>query len=428
MTSAAAHPDRSFPALHGRPATGWLNDPNGIHFADGRWHVFFQYNPDSARHNHITWGHVSSTDLLRWQEHPIALRPQADGLDPAGCWSGVAAVEDGVPALIYSGVTLDYDRSQVVVARRGADSDEWIQQKTPAAPFPTTEGVIAVRDPFLFELDGRRWGIQGAGLADGRGAILVYDTTELGDWRELGVLLTSSDPVADQLPSSNIWECPQLVRVGDDWVLMVSLWRQNELTGVGYLIGSLTIDPATGHPSFAPRSHGLIEANPSFYAPQAVQTEDRVLVWGWARETSGIEGVRGRTLEDSDAVGWTGSLTFPREMVIQGDAAILVPARELVGLRGTPVAGPDLPDRAWVELSGVGEASLVLTDGESRQVIWQGPIGEGASALLLIDASMVEVFPEGATSETLRAYPEGAETYRIEAGVGVVVSAAKLGL
>lgn len=423
MTSAAAHPDRSFPSLHGRPATGWLNDPNGIHFADGRWHVFFQYNPESARHNHITWGHVSSPDMLRWEEHPIALRPDPDGLDPAGCWSGVATVEDGVPTLVYSGVTLDYDRSRVVIARRGADADEWLRQEEVAAPFPSTEGVTAVRDPFLFELDGRRWGIQGAGLADGRGAILLYDTTDLGAWRELGVLLYGDDPVADQLPPSNIWECPQLVRVGDDWVLMVSLWRQDDLTGVGYLVGDLAIDADTGHPSFTPRSHGLIEDNPSFYAPQAVQVDGRVLLWGWARETSGIDGVRGRTLEDSDAVGWTGSLTFPREVVVDGDAARLIPARELVGLRGDPVVGDELPDRAWVELSGAGEASLVLTDGGARQVIWQGTIGVGSSATLLIDASMIEVFPEGARSDTLRAYPEGAEKYRIEAGEGVGVSA-----
>ena len=91
MTSFQAiaqhHPDRSFPRLHPRPEKGWVNDPNGILFVDGRWHLFFQYNPASARHDSICWGHVSSVDLLRWEEHPVALRPQ-EGPDSFGCWSG----------------------------------------------------------------------------------------------------------------------------------------------------------------------------------------------------------------------------------------------------------------------------------------------------------------------------------------------------
>src|SRR3954471_10125036 len=81
------HPDPAFPRLHGRPDRGWVNDPNGCAHVDGRWHVFFQHNPAGPLHDAICWGHISSTDLVRWREEPIALVPRPGELDRFGCWS-----------------------------------------------------------------------------------------------------------------------------------------------------------------------------------------------------------------------------------------------------------------------------------------------------------------------------------------------------
>ena len=69
-------PDHQFPTLHRAHRRGWINDPNGIMEADGRWHVYFQYNPASARHEHIRWGHVSSPDLVSWREEPEGPTPR----------------------------------------------------------------------------------------------------------------------------------------------------------------------------------------------------------------------------------------------------------------------------------------------------------------------------------------------------------------
>lgn len=211
-----SHPDRSFPRLHARPAQGWLNDPNGIHFNDGRWHVFFQYNPDSARHNQICWGHVSSPDLLDWREEPIALRPQAGGPDAAGCWTGVGTIDDGVPTLVYSGVETVGATSKVVVARGSADSLSFAQVDHVAATMPEDPQVVLVRDPFLFEFEGHRYAIQGAGLADRRAALLLYGADDLDALVYHGILLTSTDGVAADVAPANAWECPQLVRIGGD--------------------------------------------------------------------------------------------------------------------------------------------------------------------------------------------------------------------
>ncbi|MGX9347749.1 glycoside hydrolase family 32 protein [Microbacterium sp. KNMS] len=425
LAPAVDHPDRSFPRLHPRPARGWVNDPNGILFTEGRWHLFFQYNPDSARHERICWGHVSSPDLLRWDEHPIALRPQEGGPDAAGCFSGVGALDDGVPTAIYSGVVGFDGRSEVVIARGSSDAETWEQTGHVAARMPADPAITMVRDPFLFELGGRRWALQGSGLAGDRGALLLYAADDLDAWEEHGFLLTSDDEVAAQLPACEGWECPQLVRSGDDWVVLVSLWRDGQPhLGVGYIIGALDIDSASGLPAFRGRASGILDEGAAFYAPQAVQDErgDRVLLWGWAQEVA-EDGARARTQEDSDAQGWSGLLTFPRELSVRGDDVELAPARELDALRAQEVDPAALPDQAEIRLSGEGTADLRL----GEQVVWRGELG-GDDVRILIDASIVEVHPRGRASVTLRAYPAEGEHYAVSAEPGVSATAWRLAL
>lgn len=429
MSSVASHPDRSFPRLHPRPARGWLNDPNGIHFADGRWHVFFQHNPASARHEDIAWGHVSSADLLRWEDHGVALQPQPGAADSFGCWTGVGLVDDGVATLLYSGVRALDGRSSVMLAR--AEGDGWAQSPHVAVGMPDDDAMLHVRDPFVFTLGGRRWGIQGAGTKAGAPLILLYDATDLRSWEYQGILLDGTDPVAAGLPPSTVWECPQLVRVGDDWVLIASLWLNGVTTDVVSLVGSLEADDATGLPRFVPRAAGLLDDGPSFYAPQAVQAgggedPERILLWGWARELA-PDGVRARSQADADAVGWSGTLTSPLELVVVGDRTFTVPARELTALRGEPIVDA-IPDQAELLLAGTGQVELWLAaDGEPGQRLYSSELAGGALRIL-IDASLVEVFPDGGTSTTLRAYPADGESYRLVVGPDVTVQGWELRL
>lgn len=97
-------PGPAFPHLHVRPRWGWLNDPNGLCRVDGTYHVFFQHNPYEPVHGHLHWGHVSSPDLLRWTEHPLALVPQPGTPDAAGCWSGCVTDDDRTPTAVLTAV------------------------------------------------------------------------------------------------------------------------------------------------------------------------------------------------------------------------------------------------------------------------------------------------------------------------------------
>ena len=106
------HPDRIplaadpwRPAYHYQPPCKWMNDPNGTIYWKGRYHLFYQHNPDGPWHGNIHWGHASSEDLVHWTDHPIALAPGPGGPDRLQCYSGAAFVNmDGVPTFIYHGV------------------------------------------------------------------------------------------------------------------------------------------------------------------------------------------------------------------------------------------------------------------------------------------------------------------------------------
>ncbi|MDI2035870.1 glycoside hydrolase family 32 protein [Paenarthrobacter nitroguajacolicus] len=453
LAMAATHPDPAFPRFHPRPAQGWINDPNGVSYINGRYHVFFQYNPSSARHTQIQWGHVSSADLVHWDEHPVALVPQEGGPDSAGCWTGVVTSDDGVPTAAYSGIR-DYDgHSQVVIARGSSDLVSWEQDGHVAASMPEDPLVTAVRDPFIFRFNGARYAMQGAGLADGRAALLLYSVSDMDHWDYKGIWLTTANPIAAKHTPAEIWECPQLVEVPSNsgestWVMMFSLWLSGDdhehANGVGHLIGSLSLDPDSGLPVFAPVAGGKSDLGRDFYAPQITQLSHgstdaapAALLWGWANEGPGRDGRRGRTQEEIDDAGWSGVLTHPRVLSVVGDALVVAPAPEVSAYRGALVAtgaagSVAVPGFAEVLVRGSGNASgavsLVLGSDAEAQVVYSGSLDADEELRIFIDASLVEVYRSGSVATTLRAYPAPGETWTLALPDGATADVWELSL
>ncbi|WP_460690403.1 glycoside hydrolase family 32 protein [Nesterenkonia suensis] len=432
----APHPDPAFPVAHPRPAAGWLNDPNGLCRVDGVWHVFFQFNPYSAQHDRIHWGHLSSPNLVDWTEEPVALTPTVDGPDRAGCWSGVMGFEDdGTPVAVYSGVQGIENASEVTLARGSADLSEWSQERHVAAGLPEDERVIGVRDPFLVTIGGRRWALQGAGLADGQAAILLYDATDLDQWTYHGVWLSSGQ--APDAVDADIWECPQLVRLADPglWVLIVSRWHRTDDGGhelgdtQALLLEIEDADPADPDPA-DPGSDGAsaalptlrivgtsaVDEGPSFYAPQILAEPDRAVMIGWARDL--------RPQEVSDAAGWRGLLTWPRELTLRDGALVSHPAAECAGWRQGPAHRSDdgdvvLPDACDVVIEPPGSAAAptsvtlrMLTNtpaGQERaETVFSGP-----ASRIVIDRSIIEVCREDGPACTLRVEPAADQQWEL---------------
>jgi beta-fructofuranosidase len=412
--------DPAFPTLHIRPPHGWLNDPNGLCRIDGRYHVFFQYNPDAPFHDAMHWGHVSSADLLHWQQHPIALTPRHGLIDAAGCWSGCVVDDDGVPTAVYTANPDHARNAAVAVARSDRSLIHWEQDESPVRGISTTPGIQEVRDPFVFVHDGRRYAVQGSGQPSGRPRLLFYGCDNLTRWTELGDLLTIDDPIAANVAAANIWECPNLVQVDDQWVLLVSLWHGadsvTQLGGVRYLLGDL-IAQGQGW-VFKATSGGVVDDGPAFYAPQVLAEPDRSLLWGWAWEL-------GRSDQQIAEAGWAGVLTFPRELYLRDGVLGLRPAAELEGLRlGDLGWRPGTPFQADAfELVASGPVALRLVDdhGDMPVSVTEGTPADPAR--VFVDGSIVETFHGGA-SHTTRAYPTADSSWVVD---GAAVTAYRLG-
>ncbi|WP_164520450.1 glycoside hydrolase family 32 protein [Specibacter cremeus] len=405
--------DPSFPALHGRPARGWVNDPNGCAYVDGTYHVFFQYNPDGPVHHRIQWGHATSTDLVRWTEQPVAFGPRDGGPDAFGCWSGVMGFDGGTPTAFYTGIRGAPADSRVLTATSDSAMIEWVQSEVPVAGMPDEPGLTEVRDPFLFSFEGRDYAIQGSGYTDGTPVILLYRCHTRTDWEYLGPLVTGGSGVAAAHAPAHIWECPQLFRVDGQWVLVVSLWSRHDaghhLGGVAYLAGELS-EGGVGL-KFLPASGGPVDAGPDFYAPQVLAaslSEPRTLMWAWTWDES-------RPAADVDAAGWCGALTYARSLSYRDGELRSEPVSEVSSLRsgvlfrGAGSFAVPAAARAF-EVSADGPVQLVVVDGAACTVV-----AAVSSGRILVDGSVVEVFGSESVPRTLHAYPTATSRFEVRA-------------
>lgn len=395
--------------LHVQPPSGWLNDPNGACRIDGVYHVFYQHNPAGPDHSNIHWGHASSPDLVHWTEEPIALIPSPGGIDEQGCWSGCIVDDGGVPTAVYTAVHDGPHNAVVGLARSDRTLQSWLQDPVGKIGNPDDPSIAEVRDPFIFTHQGKRYAVQGAGHPYGSPQLLLYSCDELESWTFLGPLLTIDDPIAASVAPANIWECPNIFRLGDSWVVILSLWRQidayHQLFGVRYLVGDL-VDSANGGLGFVARAGGTVDDGDTFYAPQVLVEPDRALLWGWAWEGPH------RSAAQIQEAGWAGVLTFPRELVLDGDVLVSRPAGELAELR-IELVRPDedgtISAHAF-EIIASGPVELALTDpttGFRDQVVSTNGPGR-----ILVDGSIIEAFGDGA-STTTRHYPTATSRWEI---------------
>lgn len=420
MDSATEHPDPAFPRFHPRPPQGWVGDPCGVSHLHGSYHVFFRYRPETETDRPNGWGHLSSPDLLRWHQEPPALQPQPGGPDASGCGTGVVTDDGGVPLAAYTGMADDAGAARVVLAHGSGDAAFWAQEGQIAAEMPADPQVTAARDPFLFQFQGRRFALLGAGLADGHGAALLYSVEDLQSWRYEGIWLTSAGGPAGNHLAAQVWECPQLLPLPDssgaeNWLLMASLRNAEDArghrAGVGYLLGSLAADPGTGLPVFVPESGGRADLGPDFYAPQILLLPDRALLWGSSPEPADSAAAR--------AAGWAGVLTLPRQLSVHGGALAVEPAPELTAYRGRKLlnnaAGTlQVPGQAEIHVAGgEGELRLELAAASSRRTVFAETVAGGDDLRIFVDSSIVEAYRHGTVAATVRAYPGAGEHWQL---------------
>ena len=315
--------DPQRPKAHFAAPAHWMNDPNGLIYWKGRYHLFYQFNPFGAVWGNMHWGHANSPDLLHWRHMPIALAPDPGGADAGGCFSGCAVGNAGEPAFLYTGV---WPECQCLAVGQGDDLKSLRKHPAPVIPAPPPGlEVEGFRDPCVWRQDGEWRMVIGSGLRGAGGAILLYRSPDLRIWEYLGILCQGDAAQHEPLWTGTMWECPSFFPLGDRWVLIVSACSSNGPIYTFYLTGKYADNRFT--PDSPPRllDHGAVGC---YYAPQTFLDEyGRRVIIGWLREA--------RPPAEMTRAGWSGAMAFPRVLSLGADGSLqATPIETVDSMRG----------------------------------------------------------------------------------------------
>lgn len=228
------------PVYHHTPVYGWMNDPNGMFYKDGVYHLYFQYNPYGSMWANMTWGHSTSTDLTHWTYEGTAIVPDAWG----AIFSGSCVVDKDN--------TAGFGKGAVVAFYTSAKSTPWGDVQSQSMAYSLDNGKTFIkyehnpiltsterdfRDPKVFwYAPGKHWVMM---LAVGQ-EMQIYSSGNLKEWKK------ESSFGAMQGAHGGVWECPDLVEVAVEgskekkWVLICNLNPGGPFGGSAaqYFVGS----------------------------------------------------------------------------------------------------------------------------------------------------------------------------------------------
>jgi fructan beta-fructosidase len=448
---AATYDEPLRPRFHFTPARYFMNDPNGLVFYKGEYHLFYQHNPFGERWGHMSWGHAVSADMLRWKHLPVALREE----DGVMIFSGGAVVDwhnssgfceakgDDRSCLvaIYTGHTAERQTQNL------AYSNDRGRTWTKYASNPVIDlGLKDFRDPKVFwHAPARRW-VMVTVLPD-QHKVRFFASPDLKTW----TALSDFGPAG---ATGGVWECPDLFELPVEgepgqtrWVLDVDLNPGGVAGGSAgqYFVG--TFDGARFVNDNPPGQTLWADYGKDFYASLSfsdIPASDGRRIWmAWTSNWL--------YANDEPTPTWRGAQSIPRTLALRRHADGLrlmqTPVAELAALRATPQPAPiagksPLPpsaeivvdvtagdwEQAGIRLSNAaGEEVMVGVSSRPLEVFVDrrrsrrtpfhadypgrhaGPIAwrKGAITLhVLFDRSIVEVFAnDGETVVTDRVFP-----------------------
>ncbi|WP_297100423.1 glycoside hydrolase family 32 protein [Draconibacterium sp.] len=330
------------PQFHFTPEEKWMNDPNGMFYYEGEYHLFYQYYPDSTVWGPMHWGHAVSTDLIHWKHLPVALAPDENGYIFSGSavvdWENTSGLgEDGLPPLIaiftYHNPVLEkegkIDFQTQGIAYSNDKGRTWTKYGEPVLKNP---GIRDFRDPKVMWYEESKEWIMTLAVKD---HIEFYSSPNLIDWQKEG------DFGIDLGAHGGVWECPDLFEMeleGSDekqWVLLVSInpGGPNGGSATQYFVGDFDGNTFTTEQS----DTKWLDYGRDNYAGVTwsdIPKEDgRRLFIGWMSNWSYA------TVVPTEK--WRSANTIPRELVLEiyNDEYILAsnPVDELKEIRGEKI-------------------------------------------------------------------------------------------
>lgn len=293
---------------HFRPRRGWVNDPNGLVFFRGYYHVFYQHSPDHEIpwKQPMHWGHARTRDFLNWEELPVALFPDAD-YDRDGCWSGTAIVKDDTLYLFYASVR-DGKKEQTVSVACSSDGVRFEKcAENPVIGRYPPDGGPDFRDPAVCCIDGRYYCVMATGNPETKTArLLLYTSGDLLKWEYSGVMC--------EWENCRYAECPSIVPQPDGVLVTASVCPLDSRHYFMIMYGRFE------NGRFTAEHTGSVDNGPDQYAGQVFSDHlgrNLLISWmpGWE-----YAGYAGRDI---------GCMSAPRELKLADGRITGYPVKEL---------------------------------------------------------------------------------------------------
>lgn len=294
------------PMLHFTPEKFWMNDPNGMVYLDGEYHLFYQHNTQASKWGPMNWGHAVSTDLLHWEHLPVALSPDKNG----DIFSGSAVIDKnntagfGANAMVAV-FTSNGDRQRQSIAYSTDKGRTFTMYEN--NPVLKNDDIVDFRDPKVFwYADGNYWVMS---LATGQ-TITFYSSPDLKSWTRLSEF---GEGIGAH---GGVWECPDLFPLTyngqQKWVLLVSINPGGPGGGSAtqYFTGDFDGTAFTADASPYPL---WVDYGKDNYAGvtwnNVPETDGRSLFIGWMSNWQYAEAV--------PTLSWRSGATLPRELSLK---------------------------------------------------------------------------------------------------------------
>ncbi len=379
-------------AYHFSPWKNWVNDPNGLCWFQGYYHMFYQFNPHGQEWSNMYWGHTASRDLVHWIHLPIALSPQEEILErpdeiKGGAFSGCAVVA-GDEAVFY----LTRHKGPLQDGRDTVEQ-QWMMKSRDMIHFTGEKCVIAnppkgasfdFRDPKVIRV-GEKWYMVLGSAMDGKSAILLYESKDMEHWEYAHPLLL------EDREKIRCFECPDFMEL-DGKYAAIGAWMEHRDEGGRYQMSRYyTGDLHDGR--FEIVNDGWFDFGSNCYAMQSFEHQGRRISIGW------ISDFYDEHMEYED--GAYGSMTIPRELHIKNEKLYMTPIQEISLLKGEILYEGEKEDIDLPVIEGNAYRAEVSFEKNTFFTILLGKDGE-RSISLLNDRDGLRIVTRKVNSEGIR--------------------------
>ena len=322
-------PTRSLwrPHFHGMPSGSWTNESHGLIYSGGKYHVFFQKNPNGPYMSRLHWGHISSENLYDWTEEPIAIYP-GESYDIKGCWSGCVYEDEGNTYLLYTAV----DNAKATIAQAQAKDSSLIEWEKQGVIINGRPSGLSddFRDPYFFTANGQKYIIVGTSK-NNIGACTLHKYKN-GSWTNDGSIFFQG---ANANQHGTFWEMPNVTPMGDGKYLFTCTPLN---TGVGVRtlcwVGAIGTDGKfipDGEMQYLEMA-GISRDGYGLLSPSIYQENGKTLLLGIVPDKL--------PTQNNFEMGWAHNYSLPREISLATDGSLIQkPYNGLTAMRtGTALA------------------------------------------------------------------------------------------